>query len=307
MRFRTRYCSGIFRRGEGLSGSAVRSTPTRPPHARLEWGRQAGAHEFLLSRLEQTVDDELPQPRGIIEFQRHRERHDIASPRPAFPRRVRSRARSFSVVTSVSAVAPGFGDQGFDLGLRERMMIGEGALPDHLDAAGAQRPEEAAGIADPGKGQHALAAQRGQRGVGRLQMRRQHRLAPRGDLGGDRFGRARRRRSTISASVRASCGDQRRAQRAGGKHAGRCRGRDRHRSRSARHPWRAPGSESHRPSGSRWRPASAPARRRSARSRATTTGIVARQHQRLVADIGGRVPVRIDRAPGRAIVRHSRG
>ena len=52
-----------------------------------------------------------------------------------------------------------------------------------------------------------------------------------------------------------------------------------------------------------WKPSSiritlAPCDRASAtpstRSRATTTGTVARHHQRLVADIGGRVPRRID-------------
>ena len=85
---------------------------------------------------------------------------------------------------------------------------------------------------------------------------------------------------------------QRRAQGTCGKHAGHCRGRGRRRSRSARHPWRSPDSGSRHPSGSRWRPATAPAATPSARSRATTTGNVARQHQRLVADIGSRVPRR---------------
>ncbi len=36
--------------------------------------------KFLLARLEQPIAHELPQLRGVVEFERDRERHDIASP-----------------------------------------------------------------------------------------------------------------------------------------------------------------------------------------------------------------------------------
>ena len=81
------------------------------------------------------------------------------------------RARSFSVVTSVNpsrlASAIRLSISACEYG----MMIGEGALSGHFDAAGAQRVEESRGIADAGKRQHALAPELCDPRLVRLQMR----------------------------------------------------------------------------------------------------------------------------------------
>ena len=119
---------------------------------------------FPLARLEQPVGHELPQQRRIVELQRHRERHDLLRPIPQ-PRQILFRRHQRQ------PIAFGLGDQAFDLGLRIRMMIGEGALPGHVDAAGAQRVEESRGIADAGKRQHALAPKLCDLRLIRLQMR----------------------------------------------------------------------------------------------------------------------------------------
>ena len=153
------------------------------------------------------------------------------------------------------------------------MVIGEGALPDDLDAAGAQRPEKPAGIADPGKGQHALAAQRRHRASSGFRCADSTGL-PCAAMAAATASAAVPSPTTISASVRASCGGSGARSGPGGKHPGHCRGRGRRRSRSARHPWQSPGSENRRPSGSRWRPASAPARRRRCGRAQPTTGTV---------------------------------
>ena len=116
------------------------------------------------------------------------------------------------------------------------------------------------GIADAGKGQHALAAQRGHRRLIRLQMRAQHRLALRGDRGRHRAGGG----AVADNDQRIGARElrlQRRAQADRRETPARCRGRGRRRSRSARRPWRSPDSGSRRPSGSRSRLAHAPARR----------------------------------------------
>ena len=114
-------------------------------------------------------------------------------------------------------IALGLGDQAFDLAFRIRMMIGEGALPGHFDAAGAQRVEESRGIADAGERQHALAPELGDlRRIG-LQMRRQHRLALRCDLGCHRFGSAAVADDDQRVGAR-QLRPQRRAQGTGGKY-----------------------------------------------------------------------------------------
>src|SRR6266536_4475768 len=118
--------------------------------------------ELLIARFEQPLRDKLTQRRRVVKRQRHRERRDqlrrwrklalYPQPRQILFRRHQRQRVTF-----------GFRDQAFDLARCKRVVVGESALSGNLDPASPQRVEKAGGIADAGKGQHALAAQRGDR------------------------------------------------------------------------------------------------------------------------------------------------
>ena len=66
-------------------------------------------------------------------------------------------------------------------------MVGERALPDDIDTAGAQAPEKSLGIANAGEGVNPLAAQCRNRVLIRLELCTQHEAALRANAGTNVF------------------------------------------------------------------------------------------------------------------------
>src|ERR1035438_8123453 len=90
--------------------------------------------KLLLARREQMLRQELPQWRGVLEFERDQKRHDLAQEGRESCSLTQSRQILFRGHQR-QRIAFGLRDQCFALAFRKRMMVGEGTLADHFYAA----------------------------------------------------------------------------------------------------------------------------------------------------------------------------
>ena len=204
--------------------------------------------ELLVARLEQPLDSRLRNRAISSNCKRHRKRRDLIA-RPAAasvaaqPRQILFRRHQRQ------PVAIRLGDQRGDLAAREWMMVGKARSRATVDAAGPQRAEEA--LRDRRSRQRPA---RGCAGEAATMPGIRRQIAPRAPA----CPAAATAAATASAACPAADHDQRIgarelrrqrcAQRTRRKHAAVAERRGRCRSRSARHPWRRPGSGSRHPS-----------------------------------------------------------